>query len=269
MIHEIIKYGLLGIGGTIVSSYIIESRMKDYDTVVEPPVDTVSIIMPSYNEELFIEEACKSIKNQSIIQQYPEFFEFILVDSGSIDRTIELATPYIDKIIIAGRGKLTARNLATDMAKGNIIVAVDSDTFYPEYAMNTLLKAFDNDNVVGVSGHTLDYSISNIPGQLFTIIHTTDRLIFNRNQMPGRFSAYRKDAFYKVGKFNEKINQLNLNEMLYEEEILFGDKLNEIGEVRFIINSTCVHLGGLKVSCRYNTEIKEKCELLKLGVERF
>lgn len=269
MLYDILRYGVMGIGGTLVTSYIIENEMKNVDTIVEPPVDSVSIIMPSYNEEMFIVEACKSIRNQSIIQQYPQYFEFILVDSNSTDRTVGLALPYVDKVLTVGKGKLTARNLATDMAKGNIIISVDADTFYPKHAINTLLKPFNDSNVVGISGHTLDYSIANIPGQVFTILHTTDRLIFNRNQMPGRFSTYRKDAFYNAGKFNEKINQLNLNEMLYEEEISFGNKLSEIGEVKFLLNAMCVHLGGLKVSCRYNTEIKEKCELLKIGSERF
>lgn len=259
----------LGIAGTLTTSYLIEEYMKNPDIIIEKPVDTVSVIMASYNEEALIEQAVKSIKDQVIIQQYPEMFEFILVDSNSVDKTIELAKPYVDRIIVANKGKLTARNIATDNAKGNIIVSVDSDSFYPKYAINTLLKPFKNIEIIGTSGHTLDYSMPNTPGQLFTIAHTIDRSVFHRNQMPGRFCAYRKNAFYKINKFNTNINQLNLDEMVYEEELLFGDKLSQIGKLEFIPNAMCVHLGGLKVSCRNNIETSEKCKILKLGTDRF
>ena len=269
MIHDIIKYGLLGIGGTLVTSFVIEEQMKNYDTVIEPPVDSVSIIMPSFNEEAFVEESCKSIRNQSIIQKYPQYFEFIIVDSNSSDRTVELARPYVDKVIIAGRGKLTARNLATDMAKGNIIVSVDSDSKYGNGWLNTLLKPFKNPEIVATSGSTIDYGIPFIPGQIHSILSIFHKNVFYPNQLYGRNCAYRKDIFYKIGKFTEKINQQNLQEMLFEEETEFGNRMAQYGKVEYILNAGCEHLGGKRVSCRMGIQKEDYKECKDIGINRF
>ena len=78
---NILNAGTIGILSTLGTSAIIENEMKNYDTDVQPPIDSVSIIMPSYNEESFVETAILSIKDQSIIQNYPHSFELILVDS--------------------------------------------------------------------------------------------------------------------------------------------------------------------------------------------
>jgi len=269
MIHEIIKYGLLGIGGTIVSSYIIEAQMKNYDTVIEPPVDTVSIIMPSYNEELFIEEACKSIRNQSIIKQYPEFFEFILVDSGSTDRTVELARQFVDKVIIAGRGKLTARNLATDATKGNIIVAVDGDSIYSKHWLNALLKPFRNTETIATCGSVLDYSVYQFYGPIHTIVDYINYGILRWSGLNGGNSAYRKSAFYKIGKFDTNINQLDFIEVSRVEELEFYDKLSKLGKIEFVLNAVKEHKGGERVACRIGIQPKDGCKNIGIGINRF
>ncbi len=69
--------------------------------------------MPVYYEEKFIETAASSIRDQSIIQQYPYYFEFIIVDNDSIYNTMKLALPFADKVVQSSRGKLSARNYGT------------------------------------------------------------------------------------------------------------------------------------------------------------
>jgi len=162
-----IAFGSIGaITTTYATANIIENKMRNYDTDVYAPIDTVSIIVPSINEELYIERSLKSLTNQSIIQQYPDMFEIILVDSGSEDNTIPIAEYFIDNIIrVPIRGKLTARNIATNQAKGNIIVSVDADCIYSHDWLNTLLRLFNDydnpkyNNVVGVNGSTIDHDI--------------------------------------------------------------------------------------------------------------
>jgi glycosyltransferase involved in cell wall biosynthesis len=245
--------------------------MKNYDTDVKPPIDSVSIIMPSYNEETFIETAVLSIKDQSIIKNYPEYFEFVVVDSNSTDNTVELAKPYVDKVISAPRGKLTARNLATDMSNGNIIVSVDADTFYPHHWLNTLLKPFSDpkyNNIVGVNGSTIDRSIIGIPSSIRNILELIDKMMCPRKLL-GRNSAYYKHAYYLVGKFDERINQFNMQDMLHEEEMGFGDRMSKIGTVIYKMNASCLHLGGQKIACRWNFENKDACIPYGFGKDRF
>ncbi len=64
-LSNILKAGVIGGLGTLSLGCIIESEMKRYNTETLKPIDTVSIIMPSFNEENFIGTAVSSIKNQS------------------------------------------------------------------------------------------------------------------------------------------------------------------------------------------------------------
>lgn len=271
---NIIERGFVGILGSLAVSEVYEQSMMHPDTNVVPPIDKISIIMPSYNEENHIEKATSSVRNQSILEEYPESFEFILIDSESTDNTVDVAKPYVDKIIMAPRGKLTARNIATDMAQGNIIVSTDSDTFYPYHWLNTLLKPFNDikyldQNIAGTVGSTIDYGIPKIPGIFNTMFTTIDRIIINPHQMIGRNSAYYKHFFYLAKRFNENINQLDLHAMLNEEEKGFGVRLSKFGKIKFVSNAPCVHLGGQKVGCRTGTENKDICAPYGFGKDRF
>jgi glycosyltransferase involved in cell wall biosynthesis len=272
---------------TIRVSELLEDRMKDYDMVVERPISKVSILMPAYNEERFIIKAASSIRCQSVVMEYPEMFEFIVIDNGSKDRTMELALPFADKVVQSPRGKLSARNYGTNMAEGDIIVAVDADVFYPFGWLNTLLKPFlfsdidkndnangnNNEQVVGTSGTILDYHFPNMPRTLFSIGTSVNR-VMNNNQMYGANSAYLKDAFYEATNgvgFDENINQFDVKEMVKEEEKGFGRKLSMLGKVKYVFNAGCVHLGGMKTGCRmgFADRNSPECKGYGFGIDRF
>lgn len=263
--------------GTLTVNGFIMREMNNPDIEIFKPVDTVSIIIPSFNEEMFIKKAVTSIKGQSIIHEYPEYFETILVDSGSSDNTVNIAEPYVDKVITTNiRGKLTARNLATEHAMGNIIVSVDSDAYYPPFWLNTLLEPFNNTEsqsydptIVGVVGSTYDPYIPSIPTLVRNFAEILDRKVIHPVQMVGRNSAYWKHHFYNIGRFNEYINQMNIKEMLQEEEQGFGLKLSEIGKVVYKLNANCVHFGGKKIGCRWGTSDDTYCKNQGIGIQRF
>jgi glycosyltransferase involved in cell wall biosynthesis len=258
--------------GAIIASEIVENSMKQYDTNVYEPVDTVSIVAPSFNEERFVGTALSSIRHQSIIEKYPEYFEILLIDSGSTDNTVNFAKPYINKIVQSPKGKLTARNLAADYAKGNIIVAIDTDTYYPYHFLNTLLEPFNNldnpkyRNLVGVFGSTFDYT--NIPGKLFSLGDFLYNKLISMNRMTGRNSAFYKHAFYLANRFNESVNQMSLWPLFEEEEKLFGNRLSKLGKIVYKLNASCYHLGGDKSIGRLigNKDFKDK---MGFGKERF
>lgn len=274
-LHSMLKTGIIGGLGILTTSSILETKMKEYDTDVLKPVDTVSIIVPSLNEEQFIGTTLSSLRNQSIIQKYPGYFELILIDSGSKDDTVKLATPYVDKIIMAPKGKLTAKNIATNEAKGNIIVNVDSDSYYPFHHLNTLLKPFNDytnpkyENIIGTFGSTFDYTMPNIPGKLFTFGDVFHNTFFSRNRMTGRNSAFWKHSFYLAERFNENINQLNMWDVFFEEEMRFGNRLSKFGKIIYNINASCYHLGGMKSIGRLGVGDKKFRNEHKFGEERF
>lgn len=271
------KYSIPAILGTLTINGFIEREMNNPDIETFKPIDTVSIIVPSFNEERFIKKSLSSIRGQSILNEYPEYFELILVDSGSTDNTVSIAENYVDRIITTKvRGKLTARNLATDQSNGNIIISVDSDCYYPPFWLNTLLEPFNNiDNpnynkiISGVVGSTSDPYVPKTPMIIMNFKEILARKIYQPFQMIGRNSAYWKHDFYQVGYFNESINQMNVIEMVKEEEQNFGTRLSKLGKIIFKLNANCIHLGGERIGCRHGTANKEYCDTQGISIERF
>ena len=90
----------------------------------------VSIVVPVYNVENYLEECVESLRNQS----YKEL-EIILVDDGSTDRCGEICDQYSTKdsrIIVYHKengGLSDARNYGIDRAHGELLGFVDSDDY--------------------------------------------------------------------------------------------------------------------------------------------
>lgn len=271
-----IKFAVTGTLTALTASGFIEREMNNPHMETYEPIDKVSIVIPSFNEERYIKKTLTSIRGQSIIQEYPDSFEIILVDNGSTDNTVEIAKPYADKILIENRkGKLNARNAGIRESSGNIIVAADADVYYPCFTLNTLLEPFNNisnkyyENVSGVSGSIYNPNIPGIPTFVYNIAHFIDKTIVYRHNMSGANSAFWKHYYYELGGFNENINQLNAEEMHQEEERNFGKNLLRFGKVVFKLNAMCVHLGGERTGCRIGTTNNDFCKSQGINIERF
>jgi len=93
----------------------------------------VSLIIPVYNEEEFLNKLFKSIKNQD----YPkDLLEIIIVDGNSSDKSLEIIKTYQDEfpnlIILNNPNKFVSfsLNLAIKKAKGDYIVRWDAHTIF-------------------------------------------------------------------------------------------------------------------------------------------
>ena len=82
----------------------------------------VSVIITTKNEEDYIESCLKSIRNQT-----HKNIEIILVDSCSMDKTVEKARKYANKIIIKECTPSEGRNLGARYAKSDILLFIDAD----------------------------------------------------------------------------------------------------------------------------------------------
>ncbi len=89
-----------------------------------------SVVIPVYNVEKYLEECVNSILSQSY-----GYFEIILVDDGSKDKSPEICDRFseIDNRVMVihktNGGLSDARNVGTARAKGNYIIYVDSDDY--------------------------------------------------------------------------------------------------------------------------------------------
>ena len=98
----------------------------------------VSIIIPAYNCESYIEK-CLS----SVLTQKGADLEIIVVNDGSKDRTLEILNGYKDKIrlcSIENSGAANARNVGLEKATGDFVMFLDSDDYLEENAIMTLIQ---------------------------------------------------------------------------------------------------------------------------------
>lgn len=100
----------------------------------------ISVIVPCYNVEPYLERCFASIAGQSY-----GHLEMILVDDGSTDGTGAMcdrlaATDSRARVVHKANGGLSdARNAGIDVARGELLAFVDSDDHMPPHAIATLL----------------------------------------------------------------------------------------------------------------------------------
>lgn len=107
----------------------------------------ISVIVPVYNVEKYLEECIESIINQT-----HRDIEIILVDDGSTDNSGALCDEYAGKdsrirVIHKENGGLSdARNCGMKAAKGEIISFVDSDDYLSPFFLEIMYEAMMNGN---------------------------------------------------------------------------------------------------------------------------
>ena len=93
----------------------------------------ISIITPSYNQVAFIEQTILSILNQD----YPDL-EYIVMDGGSTDGTLEILKKYSERLTWISepdRGQSHALNKGFRMATGEVLAFLNSDDLYEPGAL--------------------------------------------------------------------------------------------------------------------------------------
>lgn len=102
----------------------------------------ISIITPSYNQARFIERTIQSVLNQDY-----KNVEYIVMDGGSDDGTLEILKKYDGKIIWKSEkdnGQSDAINKGLRMATGDIVAYLNSDDTYEPGALKKIADFFEN-----------------------------------------------------------------------------------------------------------------------------
>ena len=85
----------------------------------------VSIIVPAFNEAVYIEKCLTSLQNQAYPRQQ---YEIILVDNGSVDDTLSIGKKYADIVLsVQGVHVSAVRNFGARNARGSIYAFIDAD----------------------------------------------------------------------------------------------------------------------------------------------
>jgi glycosyltransferase involved in cell wall biosynthesis len=167
----------------------------------------VSIITPSYNQGRFIRQCIESV----LTQDYPRI-EYIIIDGGSTDETIDIIKEYEDKLIWISEkdeGQSDAINKGFKMAKGEIIAWLNSDDTYEPRAVSNSVKYFmeDKDIVLtygeGYITNDQDERVKKFDAtqefDLWTLIHVWDYIM-----QPTTF--FKKETIEKLGYLDKNLN---------------------------------------------------------------
>ncbi|WP_426417621.1 TIGR04283 family arsenosugar biosynthesis glycosyltransferase [Aestuariirhabdus sp. LZHN29] len=96
----------------------------------------ISIIVPVLNEAPSIVESLKRLQAMRKLGH-----EVILVDGGSKDQTIPLATPWVDSIHRSDTGRARQMMVGASKAKGELLLFLHADTCLPAAAESLLTEA--------------------------------------------------------------------------------------------------------------------------------
>ncbi|WP_183559891.1 glycosyltransferase family 2 protein [Mucilaginibacter sp. SP1R1] len=116
-----------------------EVGSNSYDSKSDWP--KISIVTPSYNQGQFIEETIRSI----LLQNYPNL-EYIIIDGGSSDDTVEIIKKYEPWITLwvseKDKGQANAINKGVKKCTGDVFNWINSDDFLAPSALLNVGKSF-------------------------------------------------------------------------------------------------------------------------------
>lgn len=110
----------------------------------------LSIVIPAYNVERYIEQCIESCENQGL--PFNDY-EIIIINDGSKDNTLgvaqRLTTKYSNIVVKSqeNQGQAVARNLGLDIAKGEYVMFVDSDDYLLDGKIGNLLLKLESLNI--------------------------------------------------------------------------------------------------------------------------
>jgi glycosyltransferase involved in cell wall biosynthesis len=116
----------------------------------------VSIVTPSYNQAIYLEETIRSV----LEQDYPRI-EYILIDGGSTDGSVEIIRKYADRIAYwvseNDRGQTDALNKGFAASHGSIVAWLNSDDTYKPGAVREAVEYLLGNPRIGMVYGDLDF----------------------------------------------------------------------------------------------------------------
>ncbi|MDD4606958.1 MAG: glycosyltransferase [Patescibacteria group bacterium] len=188
----------------------------------------VSIIVPTYNSEQFINQCLESIQQQSY-----KNIEIIVVDNNSKDKTKEIAQRYTDKVFNQGPERSAQVNFGVEKSNGEYVYKVDSDFILDKDVVKQCVEKVAEGFEAVVVHNSPDVRISwiakirkfEVDMYKYDITHSSARFV-------------KKEVYQKIGGFNGKITA--------GEDYDFQNKLNRNNYKTGFIEAEALHLGEPK-----------------------
>lgn len=195
--------------------------------------EKISIIVPVYNAEKYIEKCLQSIVNQTYTD-----LEIICVNDASSDNSYEILKKYesldsrVHVINKENEGVSLARNKGLDVATGGYVMFVDADDWLEENACEEALKeAFEKNADVVMWAYLSEHENSSTKKSVFD----SDEIIFNseevKNKLHRRFIGIIDNELVcpeKADSLCTVWGKLYRRSLIVDNQIFFPD-IREIG----------------------------------------
>lgn len=166
----------------------------------------ISVITPSYNQGIYIEETILSVLNQN----YPNL-EYIIIDGGSNDSTVEVIKKYESRINYwiseKDKGQSDAINRGFAMATGDIICWLNSDDYFLPNTLNYISQHLDttkNEILFGEVDYIFEPDKTIKPSDVKNKFTHYNLSLYDYIIQPGSF--WTKNFLANTGSLNESLH---------------------------------------------------------------
>ncbi len=166
----------------------------------------ISIVTPSYNQAEYLEETIQSV----LSQRYPNL-EYIIVDGGSTDGSVDIIRKYENRLAWwcseKDDGQPNAINKGFSRSTGDIIAFINSDDLYLPGAFKSVIDGFKNNSVnKWVVGSTIIFGVGYETKIWSPIYPLNDAIWLRKNILPQQSVFMRREVYDKFGTFDERFH---------------------------------------------------------------
>lgn len=167
---------------------------------MESSLPLVSIVTPSYNQDRYLTKTIESVLNQS----YPNI-EYIIIDGGSQDNSVDIIKKYQDQITYwiskPDRGQTDAINKGFSRATGDVYAWLNSDDTYEEEAVAEAVSFLQSHPDIGLVYGDANFinSDGRVIGKFNAKQTNYNRLRRGGVYIPQQASFWRGELWQKVG----------------------------------------------------------------------
>lgn len=207
---------------------------------------TLSIIIPVLNEEAAIEPLINAIRQRCTAGNIKEI---IVVDGGSTDTTIAIATMLNTTILHSKKGRAKQMNVGANYATGDILYFLHADTIPPPHFDTSILNAINKEQYAG--SFRLKFDNNSLFLKFFAwftrinhkICRGGDQSLFITKNLFTKLNGYNEDyIIYEDGEFIARLYKEKIFIILPDKVITSARKYQEIGMLKLQYHFGMIHL---------------------------